>query len=722
MKKVIFYCLLTLLILGNQAHAVEGMWQPQQLPELEEQLKKSGLQLNPNTLTKLTSHPMAAVISLGGCTASFVSPAGLVLTNHHCAYGSIQYNSKPSKNLLEKGFLARKLGEELPASPGSRIYVTVAVNNVTSDINQSVGKNQTGFERYQAISNQKKELVRQCELDKGHRCHVHSFYQGLEYYLIKQLEIRDVRLVYAPAESIGKFGGDIDNWKWPRHTGDFTFYRAYVDKNGRPADYSPDNVPYRPQHYLKISRAGLKPNDYVMVLGYPGRTNRYRLVTEVKHTFNWSYPTRRKMYITWIETINQTISNNQDAKIKYAGRLSSLNNAAKNFQGMLDGFARSNLIERKRKVELNLQKWIQSNDKLSDRYQTTFTNLKALIARQQANQKQNLRLSYLSKSDLFNVARRLYRLSQEKQKPDPKREPGYQQRDLTRFQQSLRRLERNFDREVDKAVWLKFIEEYTKLPSNQRILAFDKFFGLGSKFDRQQVKTKLDTMYQKTSLTKSAARLKWMDADPKAFTTSDDPFIKLAVAMFDAYMAVEKESKEIEGSLQQLRPLYMEALIAYYRQQGKPIYADANSTLRVTFGRIRGYSPADGSFYQPFTTLRGITEKHTGTEPFNSPKKQLELIKEKKYGRYYNSDLDSVAVNFLSDLDITGGNSGSPTLNSKGELVGLAFDGTYETIISNWEFSKNTSAIHVDITYMLWVMKYLDNASNLLEEMTIEGK
>ncbi|KYC37379.1 dipeptidyl-peptidase 7 [Scytonema hofmannii PCC 7110] len=722
MKKVIFNCLLLLLCLGNKAHAVEGMWQPQQLPELEAQLKKSGLQLNPQDLTNLTSHPMAAVISLGGCTASFVSPAGLVLTNHHCAYNSIQYNSKASNNLLQKGFLAKTLGAELPASPGSRVYINVAVKNVTNAVKKSVANYQTGYESYQAITNKKKQLVRQCELDKGHRCEVYDFHGGLEYYLIKQLEIRDVRLVYAPPEGLGRFGGDIDNWRWPRHTGDFAFYRAYVDKNGHPADYSPDNVPYHPQHYLKLSRAGLNPNDFVMVLGYPGLTNRYRLAEEVEHAFGWFYPTKHKIYVTWIETINQSTANNQDAKIKYAGRVGGLNNAAKNFQGMMDSFARSHLIESKRQVELNLQQWIQSNDQLRNRYQANFTNLKALIVRQQANEKQNLPLEYLGTSDLFSIARRLYRLSKEKQKPDTEREPGYQERDFPQFQESLRRLERNFDREVDKAVWLKFIEEYTKLPSNQRIPTFDKIFGLGNKFEGQKVKIQLDAMYQGTSLTDEATRLKWMNADPKTFAASNDPFIQLAVAMFDADMVLEKENQEIEGSLQQLRPVYMEALIAYYRQLKKPVYADANKTLRVTFGRIRGYSPGDGSFYEPFTTLRGITEKYTGAEPFDAPKEQLEFIEKKNYGRYYNRALDSVAVNFLSDLDITGGNSGSPTLNSKGELVGLAFDGIYETIISNWEFTKNASAIHVDITYMLWVMEYLDKAGNLLDEMTVKGK
>ena len=492
-----------------------------------------------------------------------------------------------------------------------------------------------------------------------------------------------------------------------------------MDKNGRPADYSPDNVPYQPKHYLKISRAGLQPDDFVMVIGYPGRTNRYRLAKEVDHDFNWFYPTYHKFYVTWSETIEQATKNNEEAKIKYASDISGLNNVAKNFQGMMDGFARTNLVADKRKLESDLQRWIESSRDRRNRYQGSLQSLKDVIAKSQAYQEKSLASQYLRTSDLLNTARRLYRLSVEKEKPDAEREPGYQDRDSTRFKESLIRFDRSFDPEVDKIVWLKFIEEYSKLSQNKRIPSFDRFLGIGRRFDRRSVERKLAQMYQKTSLGDRETRLKWMNADRREFENSNDPFIQLAVAMFESELAQEREGKEISGLLQQFRSRYMEALIAYYRSQNKPIYPDANGTLRVTLGRVRGYSPADGTFYKPFTTLRGIVEKHTGEDPFNAPQKQLELIERRLYGRYYNRNLNSVAVNFLSDLDTTGGNSGSPTLNSKGELVGLLFDGTYDTILGDWVFTENNSSIHVDITYMLWVMQYVDNATNLLEELNL---
>ncbi|KAG9560098.1 hypothetical protein KCV01_g21372, partial [Aureobasidium melanogenum] len=277
------------------AHAVEGMWQPAQLPKIAGTLKQHGLKLDPSTLTDLTAYPMGAIVSLGGCTASFVSPDGLVVTNHHCGYGALQYNSTKEKNLIEQGFLAKTVAEELPGSPDMRVFVTEEIRDVTKEVNAKVTPQMTGKQRYEAIDLAKKELVKGCETD-GYRCDVYTFHGGYSYQLIKQLEIKDVRLVYAPPESIGKFGGDVDNWMWPRHTGDFSYLRAYVSKDGKSATYSKDNVPYHPKHVIQVNPEGLENGDYVMVVGYPGRTNRYRLAQEVKSSIDWVYPTQIKLY------------------------------------------------------------------------------------------------------------------------------------------------------------------------------------------------------------------------------------------------------------------------------------------------------------------------------------------------------------------------------------------------------------------------------------------
>ncbi len=712
---------------GSVPTLTEGMWQPHQLPQIADELKGLGLELDPSSMTQLTDFPLNAIVSLGGCSASFVSPGGLVVTNHHCAYGSISYNSTEENNILADGFLAETRSQELPARPGSRVYVTVAMDEVTDQVKSALTDTMTGTERYQAIEVAQKALVSECEKDEGHRCEVYSFYGGLNYYLIKQLAIRDVRLVYAPPESIGKFGGDIDNWMWPRHTGDFAFYRAYVDQDGQPADFSEDNVPFKPKHHLKVASKGPEEGEFVMLAGYPGTTNRYRLAAEVENTFTWYYPVMQTVLAEWSQTIADATAGNKDAQLKYADLVAGLNNYSKNFGGMLAGYGRSDLLARKRDLESKLQAWIASDEAREARYATTLEELQALIAEQQSTQERDMVLRYMDRSAMLSAARRLYRLSVENEKPDPEREPGYQERDITRFTQSLESIERSYAAGVDQAVWMYFLKRYLALPEDQRIASFDSF--LGEARTDEALEQKLAAMYAATRLGDTEARLALIGKERSVFENSDDPFIQLAVAIFDDMMAIEKKDKAMTGQFQVLRPQYMELLIAYYDELGRPVYPDANSSLRVTYGTVKGYTPPAGTIkkpadgndgkdsYVPYTTLRGIVAKYTGEDPFDSPERQLELIKNREFGDYADATLDSVPVNFLSTLDITGGNSGSATMNGKGEFVGIVFDGTYESINADWEFNENTRSIHVDVGYMLWILEKIDGADNLLEEM-----
>ncbi|GAA5526116.1 dipeptidyl aminopeptidase BII [Microbulbifer aestuariivivens] len=712
--------------------STEGMWMPSQLPLLSDKLQEFGLQLDPETMTDLTQFPMNAIISLGGCSASFVSPKGLVATNHHCAYGSISYNSSEDNDLLANGFLAETLAEELPAAPGSRVYVTVDMQEVTDKIKSKLNERMDGAERFKAIEDAEKSLVADCEADPGHRCEVYSYYGGASYYLIKQLAIRDVRLVHAPASSIGKFGGDIDNWMWPRHTGDYAFLRAYVGPDGKPADYSEDNVPYQPKHHLKVASKGPNAGDYVMVAGYPGSTNRYRTAAEVDNNFNWYYPTMQKVLAEWSQVIGKASEGDKDAQLKYASLVAGLNNYSKNFTGMLEGYERSDLLERKQQLEKDLQAWIEANPASAKQYASVIADLQALITEQQSTQERDLVMRYMGRSAMLSAAQRLYRLSLENQKPDMEREPGYQLRDMTRFTEGMKRIERNFNPQVDQAIWTYFIQRYNQLPKEQRVASFDAF--LGEAASGEALQEKLSGMYKNTNLTDTKARLAWMKKSPEDFRNSSDPFIQLAVAMYDDLYAMEQRDKAMSGRFAELRPKYMDLLIAYYREQGKPVYPDANSSLRVTYGLVKGYTPPEGTIdgpadgndghngFVPFTTLRGIQEKYTGEDPFDAPKAQLDAIKKSAHSRFYKESLNSVPVNFLSTVDITGGNSGSATMNGKGELIGLVFDGTYDSINADWDFNDNTRAIHVDVAYMLWVMENVDGAHNLLEEMGVAAE
>ncbi|MCL1057456.1 S46 family peptidase [Shewanella gelidimarina] len=701
------------------AVADEGMWQPYQLPAMADELKAKGLEIDVNSISKLTEFPMNAVISLGGCTASFVSPKGLVVTNHHCAYGSIQYNSTPEKNLLRDGFLAKSFGEELAATPGSRIFVTEDVSSVTDKIKSGL-ESKTGNEFYQGIEQREKGLVAECEKEDGYRCQVYSFHGGLEYYLVKQLEIRDVRLVYNPAASVGKYGGDIDNWMWPRHTGDFSFYRAYVSKDGKPADFSQDNVPYEPKSFLKVSAKGVSDGDFVMVAGYPGRTNRYRTANEVENTFEWAYPEGKMLRERFIDIIKETAPEGSDERIKYESLIAGLANYAKNFTSMIEFYGKSTMLADRKGREAELTTWMNQDSKRKAKYGETLAKLDKLIAEGNEHQARDIILGYIGYTTMVPTARKLYRLANEKGLDDMAREPGYQERDMIRFKSSMERIDRRYAASVDKAVLFDLLSRYAALPADERVKALDNAFGIGKKFDAKKLQKTLDKMYAKTDLDKQDVRLTWMDKSVTDFNKSNDPFIKFAVAMYDTDMKEEKKDKEYAGELMKVRPMYMDAIIAYNREQGKPVYADANSSLRVTVGHVKGYSPEDGMRAEPFTRLEGILAKDTGADPFDAPSKQLELIKNKQYGDYYVKSLDSVPVNFLSTLDTTGGNSGSPTLNGRAELVGLLFDGVYESIIGDWGYDPETNrSIQVDSRYMLWVMKYLDHADNLLEEMEI---
>ena len=704
----------------TMAVADEGMWQPHQLPDLSAKLKQLGLEIDPQNLSKLDEFPMNAIVSLGGCSASFVSPQGLVVTNHHCIYGSVQYNSSADNNLLEDGFLARQFSDELPAAPGTRVYVTEEVRNVTTDMLKGVSDSLSGSERYQYLENNRKALIATCEATGNHRCSVSAFHGGLEYFLIKSLEIRDVRLVYAPATSIGKYGGDIDNWQWPRHTGDFGFYRAYVDRNGLPADFNGDNVPYTAPSFLEVSARGVEEGDFVMGVGYPGSTNRYRTAAEVEHEFEWYYPEARQMREDLISIIEMNTDPASQARIAYENTLAGLANYAKNYQSMVESYQHSDFIERRRQQEAQLRDWVANDSSRQSQYGDAINRLQGLIEEGQSAAQLDLVRSYLSYATLPATAERLYRYAVERQKPDAEREPGYQDRDLSRLQQSMRVISRRYDEQVDKATLSYMLGRYAELPKQYRIPALDSFYGIDAEFDQGKVEQIIEDTYGQTTLDEEAVRLDWMTKGVDEFQRSDDPLIQYAVASHAERMALEAADEELSGKLQQWRPRYMEAVIAYNRSLGRPIYADANSSLRVTFGQVQGNAPKDGLINQPFTTLEGISGKDTGLDPFNAPPQQLELIRQKQYGPYMLPALGSVPVNFLSTVDITGGNSGTATMNSKAQLVGLLFDGVYESIIGDWDFDANRNrAISVDSRYMLWVMQYMDGATNLLEEMTI---
>jgi hypothetical protein len=702
---------LALLTAASFAHADEGQWQPYQMPQLKAELKRIGIAIPAERLADLSKHPMSAMVSTGICSASFVSPDGLIVTNHHCGYNAIQRNSTAANNLIKNGFLAKTRAQELPSGPNERIYVTEKVENVTQRVLGGLSDKLPGRERHEQVESRIKKLIAECEQDKAYRCTVPAFHRGMEYYRIRQLAIRDVRLVYAPAESIGNFGGDTDNFEWPRHTGDFSFLRAYVGKDGRPADPSPDNVPYKSKDFLVVSAEGLKNGDAILLAGYPNRTSRYKLPVEFRAARDTIFPARIANQKADIDLINSFRNANADQNVRYANIEKTLQNTLKRTEGFRDGFARNDIPGIKEKQEAAFRAWLaQQPNKPTN--QAMLAELDRIIGEDIATEGQEFGWSVASNSDLLKAARTLYRLALEKQKPDAERESGYQERDVALIKARLTRLEQSFLPVVDQARWEAALKRYAQLPAAMHSAAIDPLLP-----DPAAVAA----LYQRTELADTAKRLAWMSKSADEIRKSADPFLQLAVRLQEPAMALENRRKDVDGNLERVVPQYMAALIAYKKSQGKPVYPDANSTLRVTYGTVAPYTPRDGIVKGPFTKVEGILEKYTGKGEFDAPPALLEAIKARRYGRYKDPVLGSVPVNFLSSADTSGGNSGSAIVNRRGELIGLNFDSTYESVAKDWYFDPViTRAIHVDIRYMLWVMEEVDHADNLLKEMTIK--
>ena len=691
--------------------ADEGMWLPSQTGALAEQLKEAGLELDAATLGDLQRPPLTAIASLGGCSAAFLSPQGLVATNHHCVAGSLQYNSSPENDYLTNGFLAKTLADEIPAAPGSRVYVIEDLRDVTAAMLKGADKLE-GRARYDRLQANRQALIEACERQANRRCDVRAYFGGAQYWLQQQLEIKDVRLAYAPAAGVGNFGGEKDNWMWPRHTGDFAFYRAYVAPDGSSAAFSKDNVPFKPKAFLPIARTGVKEGDFIMVAGFPGTTERLRSAEEARFYYEELYPYQQRKLAEYGDLIDELTEGDQAATIAYAATLQGVENYEKKIAGQLAGADAISLVEKKQAEEAGFRAWIKADPKREAQYGPALAELDALIAEGNAEALADAKRGMLGRGQLYGAARQLYRWANEQAKPDKDREPGYQERDKAFMTQAMQRIERRYVAAIDQAIWADGIAEYRTLPAEQRIASFDAFMEGRD----------LASFYAATELGDTAKRMEWMGKSVADFRASQDPFIQLAVATYDEAMADEAEGKERSGTVQKARSKVMQARLAYAASQGKTMYPDANGSLRFTYGKVTGKA-VDGQIWTPFTTAEGIVAKHTGRGEFNAPAKMVDLIKAKDYGRYVAPELGTLPVDYLSTVDITNGNSGSSTLNARGEFVGLAFDGTIEGVVSDWMYDpKINRTIHVDSRFMLWTMEKVDGADRLLAEMGVTAQ
>jgi hypothetical protein len=696
-----------------------GMWMPQQmtLPGHADAFAKLGVKLDPKQLADPLAAPLGAIVRLGGCSASFVSPEGLVVTNHHCVQTALQVNSTKERNLVEQGFLAKTRADERHAGPAERVFVAQAFTDVTDAVRGGLDAIADPVARKEESERRIKQQLAACEKDRpGIRCNVATYFRGGMYVLIEELEIRDVRLVYVPARSIGNYGGEIDNWQWPRHTGDFAFYRAYVGKDGKPADHSPENVPYRPAHHLKVSDRGIQPSDFVMIAGFPGRTTRTKTALEVQHDVEWFYPYFIELAKQRYAVAEAHLGAPGETAIKAGVLKQRVQNGLEKIGGVLKGLTSSDLLARKAELDQRAKQWAAEPGR--EGHAAALARLEQLIVEEQRTARADYdRNVGFGGSQLLASALELTRWAEERARADAERRPGYQDRDRKPATASQQQLTRQYDATLDRALFRLALVRALALPVEQRpwLAAL-----LGAKptqrIDEAFIDRTLDTWYRTTKLADEKLRLELLQNGTRAkLAAHPDPFLRAAQRVWKIYKAEERRADARIGELMLVAPVYAEAM---REALGGLLAPDANSTVRITYGTVKAFSPAE----PPFTTATEILAKNTGKDPFDAPEPLLAAIRAREFGPYAAAD-GELPVNFLSDLDTTGGNSGSAVLNDRGELVGLNFDSTIQGVASDVVFDgRVTRKIHVDVRYLLWVMDRIDGADHLLEEMGIQPR
>jgi len=716
-----FLFLIFLTSIGVTTWADEGMWLPTSISTLPiERLKSRGLELDPQQIYTEAGGGIAdAVVRVGGGSGSFVSPRGLIITNHHVAFTAIQRQSTPQRDYVRDGFYAPDEKDELPAI-GYRVYLLRSCEDVTSRVKAALSEGMSDLERYEAIERISKQIIREGEEAGDVECKLASMYGGGEYWLFTYFKIKDVRLVYAPPRSIGDYGGEIDNWMWPRHAGDFSFFRAYVAPDGSPADYSDRNVPYRPDVHLKLSSAGVRNGDFVMLLGYPGKTERYEssyaIAKMVNHDYPWDIRTREDL----IGILDSASAEDSSIAIRLSSRIKGLNNYLKKNQGMLEGFERSDILQQKQKEEKSLQAGLSKNPQLMSEYGSVLPELDSLFKEYRKLEDKDLMVRWMtSQCEFLDFANTIYKWSLEREKEDSDREPGYQDRDSADTRRSLEDAQVNLVPSVDKRILVYFLDRALQLPEGQKINAVEKIVeGIADRDKKDILREFAEDLYRDTRLGSKGERLRMFGLSRQELERLNDPFIDFAIQMEPEREELKNRQNEFSGALTRLQPKFIMAQAEY---TGKKLYPDANGTMRFNYGEVKGYSPRDAVFYEPVTTLSGVIQKDTGEEPFDAPPELKKVYRDKDFGSYRDSSLGDVPVDFLTTCDVTNGNSGSPVMNGKGELLGLVFDGNYESISADFVFEPDlTRTINVDIQYVLFLLDRVYHTESLLKELTIK--
>lgn len=704
-----------IFIIAGPLTAEEGMYPLSELEKLN--LTAEGFQLkstdiyNPNGIS-LTD----AIINLSGCTASFISPTGLVLTNHHCALRAIQQASSRENDYMTHGFIARSPEEEIEAK-GYTVRIIDSYKDVSKEVLKVVRKRMNFSQRAKAIAKRMKEIVNDIEKkNPGKRADVAEMFRGKTYVLFIYTYLKDIRIVYAPPESVGQYGGQEDNWMWPRHGGDFTILRAYVGPDGKSADYSKENIPYQPKKYLKVAPEGVNEGELVFILGYPGRTYRHTTSYYLGYEEEVRMPRVVTFYQWQISLMEQMIQKKPELSLKLSSAIYGLSNREKNYRGKLKGLKHLHLVKQRKAVEDQIAEFIRTKKKKNKKYIGLFEKFDRFYRKKRENAPFELLLSYLRRNtQMMGTAIMVVEAAHERIKPDTERDRNYMKRNYQRAVSRKLRGLKNFHEPADRTVLAKLLADAVQLKDCERIPAIDKL--VEGKDTEKAIGEFIQDIYKNSRLMDRKFLKEALFWTPKQVKEQKDPAIQFALRLYPTLLKYKEDSKKEKGELDYLSNLLLDVKREFL---GKGFIPDANSTLRLTYGKIEGYSPADAVYMSPITTLNGVIQKDTGRSPFDLPDKIKDLYHKKDYGKFIHTKLKSVPVDILYSADTTGGNSGSPVLNARGELVGLNFDRAFEATINDFAWNHSYSrSIGVDIRYVLWLIEKMGNATGLLDEMGV---
>ena len=714
MKKIILFLTLSLVALPASMKANEGMWFLMFIERLNHRdMEKMGLQLTAEEIYSINNHSLkdAIVQFNGGCTAEIVSKEGLVLTNHHCGYDAIAELSTEEKNYLKNGFWAANRKEEMkPKSLYVRFFVRM--DDVSKRILSVVNDNMSELEREKAINQEIAKIQKENDEGGKYTVSVRPFFQGNEYYYFVYQDYKDVRLVGTPPESVGKFGGDTDNWEWPRHTGDFSMFRVYADKNGNPAEYSKDNVPLKPKHYLPVSMKGVQEDDFAMILGYPGRTNRWMPAGGIDQNVKFAYPAWVEGAKTGMDVMKKYMDKDEKVNLLYASKYASTANYWKNRQGMIDALSKFGTAKTKAGQEAKFDIWATKKEN-KEKYGHVVSTINGYYGKTDLKSLHDSYLQQLMRTAEYGMAPAVlgnaltayYKESEEKRK-------GM----LPRINSAIENYYSEFYAPLEKEVLAAQLNLYA--------LKAEKY-GLPNyiaklKEEHKGDFTKVVNEAVAKSIFTSKETIEAFMKEPKPELIASDPLYLISSDLQSKMRVKSEDLEKMENDFAKAYRLLVEGLRE--SKLNAIEYPDANSTLRLSYGKVRAL-PADkrnDAKINNYTTMDGMVKKYKkGDDEFDMPTKIIEMNKAKDYGQYADKD-GSMHVNFLTDNDITGGNSGSPVLNGKGELIGLAFDGNIEAMAGDVIFDpKLQRTINVDIRYVLWIIDKYSGAKHIVDEMTI---